>query len=952
MNIRKRTIFVIASILITTLVTNSVQALDGDSELNEWEKVTPYEIGEEHTVSTNAVSKEISENLSTNMVIEELGTAPVCYDICYQENKSVIEKEYSDTEVSTGSSINLSKSGDLSILKPSQKQISQMSQSVTNATARFSQYPGTVNPYSLGTLCDGYLESALSYVNYIRYLAGLNKLELNSNLNTSAQYGAVVLAANNILTHTPSQPAGMNDTFYKRGYDAAGSSNIYSRSGTTEAFAPMVLKRSIDSYMKDNNSSSNLMIMGHRRWVLYPYNVQTGFGQADSSSGKCMAVMKVMIGSCDKASDDPEGAQASKEVDYEFISWPASGNFPTEMFDVQTPWTITLNPAYYLTPVIKELKVTVKRIEDGKEWVLTSADANSNPDNTDKYLAVNTKYTGINNCIIFHLGSQFDQSGYQGIYQVTVEGIKNKISGGTSLSYQINFFKTESPNDEEGETNNYNPAPSQEIVIQPVKNRYEVTFHPENGEKDYLVTGIEEGSTLEMPDTPIYENHDFQGWYGKEEEQYTLLFDDTVGIIKNYQIYARWKEKEDKTEGKYNAENFNVSKIKQQEYTGQKIYPDITVKSEKTILVRNRDYRIRYQNNKDAGTGIIIIQGIGEYKGSKTTDFIIAPRKISMVDIWYEDQSATGYQLTPKIHSKDSYGTLIEGKDYSAEVYSGNLKRAGKVTMLLTGKSNYRGSVKKTFTIYANSTQLIGKLSVGIDVKNDPAYQKDMGGYLYNGSAIKPKICVSTLDGEILTTKYYNVAYKNNKNAGLGIIIVTGKKPYKGSLKLYFTIEKKNIEDDNIIITDNIKKEFTGSYINPKVNITNQIPILGTTKVKKVKLRKKNDYKVYFSDNYHQGIASITIIGSNNYTGARSMQFQIEPKTIEKGITVKGIGKYKFQGEPVRPAIELKYKNYCMKEERDYSYIISNNEAPGKGIIKIIGKGDFKGSLLKYFVIK
>ena len=82
------------------------------------------------------------------------------------------------------------------------------------------------------------------------------------------------------------------------------------------------------------------------------------------------------------------------------------------------------------------------------------------------------------------------------------------------------------------------------------------------------------------------------------------------------------------------------------------------------------------------------------------------------------------------------------------------------------------------------------------------------------------------------------------------------------------------------------------------------------------------------------------------------MQYQIEPKTIEKGITVKGIGKYKFQGEPVRPAIELKYKNYCMKEERDYSYIISNNEAPGKGIIKIIGKGDFKGSLLKYFVIK
>ena len=60
----------------------------------------------------------------------------------------------------------------------------------------------------------------------MRMIAGLPEVYLHDTYNELTQYGAVVLAANDTLTHTPSKPAGMDDEFYKEGYKATSQSNI------------------------------------------------------------------------------------------------------------------------------------------------------------------------------------------------------------------------------------------------------------------------------------------------------------------------------------------------------------------------------------------------------------------------------------------------------------------------------------------------------------------------------------------------------------------------------------------------------------------------------------------------------------------------------------------------------------------------------------------------------
>lgn len=59
------------------------------------------------------------------------------------------------------------------------------------------------------------------------------------------------------------------------------------------------------------------------------------------------------------------------------------------------------------------------------------------------------------------------------------------------------------------------------------------------------------------------------------------------------------------------------------EYTGDSIFPEITILNGKSSLVNGKDYTVQYNNNIEPGTGTIIINGIGDYEGEKTLLFCI-----------------------------------------------------------------------------------------------------------------------------------------------------------------------------------------------------------------------------------------------------------------------------------------------------------------------------------------
>jgi hypothetical protein len=62
----------------------------------------------------------------------------------------------------------------------------------------------------------------------------------------------------------------------------------------------------------------------------------------------------------------------------------------------------------------------------------------------------------------------------------------------------------------------------------------------------------------------------------------------------------------------------------------------------------------------------------------------------------------------------------------------------------------------------------------------------------YSGKAQKPAVTVKDSKGNTISSKYYTLSYKNNKNVGTATVTVTFKGQYKGTRTLSFNIVPKN----------------------------------------------------------------------------------------------------------------------------------------------------------------
>ena len=140
-------------------------------------------------------------------------------------------------------------------------------------------------------------------------------------------------------------------------------------------------------------------------------------------------------------------------------------------------------------------------------------------------------------------------------------------------------------------------------------------------------------------------------------------------------------------------------------YTGGAWEPAVTVKSKvngKTYtLDPDEDYTVTYRNNIKAGTATVTIKGRGHYKGTLTKKFVIKPVKILKVSLSNSKLPYTGKArkpiptVTTKVDGR--LVTLVKNTDYTVK-YENNVE-IGTATVTVTGKGNYTGTIKKTFTI-------------------------------------------------------------------------------------------------------------------------------------------------------------------------------------------------------------------------------------------------------------
>ena len=232
-------------------------------------------------------------------------------------------------------------------------------------------------------------------------------------------------------------------------------------------------------------------------------------------------------------------------------------------------------------------------------------------------------------------------------------------------------------------------------------------------------------------------------------------------------------------------------------YDGTAKKPSVTVKDGTTTLTNGTDYTVSYSNNTNTGTATVTITGKGNYSGTASKTFKINAKSISSTTVTLGTTSYTydGTAKKPSVTVKDGSKTLTNGTDYTVS-YSNNTN-AGTATAIITGKSNYTGTVSKTFIINAKSlsstTVTLGTIS-----------------YTYDGTAKKPSVTVKDGSKTLANGTDYTVSYYNNTNAGTAKVTITGKGNYSGAVVKTFTI----LEPENKFTWGHDNWRFNNSSAN------------------------------------------------------------------------------------------------------------------------------------------
>ena len=194
---------------------------------------------------------------------------------------------------------------------------------------------------------------------------------------------------------------------------------------------------------------------------------------------------------------------------------------------------------------------------------------------------------------------------------------------------------------------------------------------------------------------------------------------------------------------------------------------------------------------------------------------------------------------------------------------------------------------------------------------------------VYNGSAQMPGVSAA---GDVT---FIIIEYLNNIDAGTASIVVKGTGRYIGTVTITFEILPKGLTDGDLGLA-------AGPYV---YNGSAWTPGLVDG------LAEKRDYSISYVDNVNAGTATVKIVGKGNYFGTITKTFVIEPKQLTDELYLTG-EEYVYNGLPWRPgAVDV------LMDGIDYTMTYTDNVNAGTATVKIVGKGNYEGTLTKTFVI-
>lgn len=112
------------------------------------------------------------------------------------------------------------------------------------------------------------------------------------------------------------------------------------------------------------------------------------------------------------------------------------------------------------------------------------------------------------------------------------------------------------------------------------------------------------------------------------------------------------------------------------------------------------------------------------------------------------------------------------------------------------------------------------------------------------------------------------------------------------------------------------------------------------------------DFEVSYSNNVNAGKATVTLTGIGSYYGSSvTLNFTIDRKALKASNTTLARTEYVANGTLRKPAVTVKDGTKTLVKGTDYTVSYSNNKVAGLAKATITGKGNYKGTVTKYFNI-
>jgi len=427
-------------------------------------------------------------------------------------------------------------------------------------------------------------------------------------------------------------------------------------------------------------------------------------------------------------------------------------------------------------------------------------------------------------------------------------------------------------------------------------------------------------------------------------------------------------------------------------YNAKAQKPEVKVYDGAKLLTANKDYKILYKNNKNAGlvTGeefdpslpYVEIQGKGNYHGVVKLNFEIKKASISDNDgkeaegvkLSYSDQLVTNTKKAVNPFKSIRYGkTLKKGTDFEVTLTPINALQNGETLtetpdgkipagatgtfeLKIKGIGNYEGEIVKTVTV-ADKTVLLKNARITLNTKyKSMDFQAFHELYEANGNKMPEDVCEVIIGGTTLAKDNYTVQCENIDRVGTATLIVEGKGTYQGSKSITFKLTGKKFSNATLQIEEPAQKDYTGEKITQD-NL--QVSYVGSDN-SLTPLTLNEDYIITYKNNLKKGKATmyITAKAEAGYQGTVKKTFTIKPEAMEdvqwdssmNEITVE----YEKAGVKPKDRIILTNKSgQPLVYGKDYTVSYEKNKEVGTALMKVKGKGNYTGSIeVPFTVIK